>query len=281
MSRLLDEIQAELTKVEADRERLLAMLADARGEAPASEMPVSSAAFLAEKHPEIPWLFGGLIAEDTVTMVTADGGIGKTTMLVQMCIALAAGVNTMGFNVYGPKSVLMVEAEGSRAAFQARFRQARISLRLSHEAGEPWFIQPETCRDYMIGSVGLERMIEASGARLCVLDTLGYFFQGSENKADEWKDGVMRPLRILAAKYHTAFVLVHHHNKDTEKTGWQKGRGTTAMYGDVDHWLRLEQVEGEGNEPFRDLWVDKSKYGLMGHKIPLEFDSLAAHFTRR
>jgi RecA-family ATPase len=107
------------------------------------------------------------------------------------------------------------------------------------------------------------------------LDTLGYFATFDENDASEWKQRVMTPLRGLVAKHGCSFMLVHHLNKDSKAAGWKKGRGTAAMFGDVDAYIRLDQAKPE--EPYVMMYVDKNKYAPV-MSIPLTFDGVNAVF---
>lgn len=281
-----DETADLVSKIDAEEKKHLARLEELRTEREritgivSGPEPVSAARFLAEPHPPIPWLLGGLIAESSVGLMTADGGIGKTTLLVQACLSMAAGHHVFGYRVEKPTPVLMVLAEGSRAAFQARFRTTLGNLGFTVDR-LPWFIQPADLTEYQIGSSGLDRMIEKSGARFVVLDTIGYFHGGDENDANDWKQHVMKPLRKTIAKHGCSFCLVHHHVKGgADRQGWRKGRGSSAMFDDADFWLRLEPVDGPGNEAKRDLHVDKNKYGLMNYSTPLTFNAAGAIFEQ-
>ena len=97
------------------------------------------------------------------------------------------------------------------------------------------------------------------------MDTLGYFFTGDENSASEWKQKAMAPLRRLAESHGCSFLFVHHNNKPAPgREGWQKGRGSSAMQGDCDLWMRLETIgrcDTNPDPPERHLVVEKNKYG--------------------
>ncbi len=224
------------------------------------------------------WLVNGLIARNSVSIVTADPGIGKTTLLAQLCVCIGTGTPFVGYSIPDASPTLYVASEGSELAFRNRYLTACRSLR-ANTATLPNFVKQSDLDDYMIGSVGLETLILTSKAKLVILDTIGYFHNGDENDANDWKRHVMRPLRALTAKYQCGFVLVHHHNK-SDKTGWQKGRGTVAMFGDCDHWIRLEKSEGCGPSA-RDMFVDKNKYGPMDFCDGLNFRPDGAVFERR
>jgi RecA-family ATPase len=271
---LREEEEALLRKLELCRSDIAEISGDA-----AEDGPVSAVDWCGEDLGSFNWLIRGVVPREGVVVMCADAGIGKTTLICQMTICLSRGVPFIGFEVDLPAPTLTIAAEGSRLAFRNRFMSTCRALQVDM-GGLAWYVQPDRMTDYMIGSAKLDRMIARSGAKLVVLDTIGYFHTGDENDANDWKRYVMRPLRGLIAKYGCSFVLVHHHSKGADRHGWQKGRGTTAMYADCDVWMRLEKAEGYGDDA-RDLHIDKNKYGRMGFFEPLRFRSTEAVFEAR
>ncbi len=273
---LLEEEVGHLRRLEACR----ADIADIRGDQDAVH-PVRGSEWLTQDLGSFEWLIGGLIATETVNIMVADPTIGKTTLLVQLTISLTKGIPFIGHPVAQKYPALTVLAEGSLLAFRNRWSCACKTLGVDPSEID-WYVQPAGMTEYAIGSRGLEVLIEESKAKLVILDTIGYFHSGDENDANDWKRHVMKPLRALTSKYGCSFILVHHQNKAHDKQGWQKGRGTTAMFADYDLLLRLEKPEGQpGLASFRDLYVDKNKYAACGYRMALDFNSLGAVFTQR
>ena len=148
-----------------------------------------------------------------------------------------------------------------------------------YPAGTRWFIQPRDLTDYQIGSASLERLIVKSGAKLAILDTLGYFWVGDRNKDEHWKERVMVPFRALIARTGVSVLLVHHLSKGDD---W-KGRGTSAMFDDVDLFLHLEDPSGgvfEGSDMPCTLWVRKNKNGIDHFSFPLVYRKKLAIFEK-
>lgn len=260
---------AELERNREDQRLIVGTSADTE--------PVPLRPFLAEPHPPIEWILGGLVAPGTIGMLIADGSVGKSHLCVQLCLELAAGHHPLGFRVERPTETLIVMAEGARAPFQNRVRLAAQSLGLSTDL--QWFVQPKNFREFAIGGAALRALVESSGAKLVVLDTLGYFGLNDENDVNVWKERVMIPLREWAREFGATFLLVHHTRKGYKAHDGHPHRGTTGMYDDVDFYLLLDTVDGEGNGDKRDLWVRKNKYGRSGHRIPLRYESDRAIFV--
>ena len=82
----------------------------------------------------------------------------------------------------------------------------------------------------------------------------------------------------MVARYGCTFLLVHHQVKATiNRTGWQKARGTSAMFADLDFFWQLEPVEGDDVGTARNLVQSKNKYGQT-QRWDLRFDAAAARF---
>jgi RecA-family ATPase len=173
-------------------------------------------------------------------------------------------------------------------------------MALAPEQLQRWYIQSKDLDDFRLSHVTLERQIKMSGAKLVVLDTLGYFLlPGDENSSKDWKEFVMEPLRYLKRKYDCAFILIHHEGKPAEgRVGHHRGRGTSAMFGDCDTWMSLEKRnfsdddlllirETEGEDKYdrvlreRRLIWSKSKVGKFPSPIILDFDFDNAVFNRK
>lgn len=272
-----------LERLRAEETRLLETLAECRRDitevtGEEDEAPVAQLdEFLAERNTDFDWIVGGSLARGSVGMLVADPAVGKTTLLVQLALKLSAGKEPWyDAPVSRPFQTLYVSAEGSRGAFQARVRTAREAL--SIPIGTGWFIQRKGVTDYQIGGTTLEAMIRKSGAELVILDTIGYFWKGDENSAVEWKSMVMKPLRDLISRHGCTFLLVHHQIKATPgREGWQRARGTSAMFADLDAFFRLEVDETDQSGATRVLSQDKNKYGLT-QKWTLRFDAATARF---
>ena len=240
---------------------------------------------------KIRYLCGDILAAQTVNIMVADAGLGKTTLLAQMCLSLASGRPFLGIDVPEPIPVLLLEAEGARPIFRERAELCRRAMGIDPSQLRRWFIQSKDLDDFRLSHVTLERQIRMSGAKFVILDTLGYFLlPGDENSSKDWKEYVMEPLRYLKRKYDCAFTLIHHEGKPAEgKVGHHRGRGTSAMFGDCDTWMSLERrnftdddmntikdVYGpnvyESVMRERRLVWSKSKVGRFPAPIVLDFD---------
>ena len=280
---LIEEIDETERDLESRLQKVRELRAETAGEAVLTKNVVPLADFINERNTDFEWLIGGSLAMGSVAMLAADPAMGKTTLLVQIALCLAAGRDPF-YEAHVPRPIecLYIAAEGSRGAFQNRVMKARETLNIPMSAG--WFIQAGGNTDYKIGSSGLEGMIEKTKAQFVVLDTIGYFWNGDENNAVEWKQRVMVPLRKLTSAYGCTFLLVHHFVKQSEeRKGWQRARGTSAMFADLDAFYQLEPgtvgdpSQEEPGVERRILTQAKNKYGLT-RQWGLRFNASQARF---
>lgn len=272
-----DLIRQKLVTLRAETAEFEGMLSEL--EPAAAEDPAEPMAVLARDATAHDWLLGGVIGKGTLGMIVADPHVGKSTLMIQVCLALAAGQNALGWRIATPRTVLYCFAEGARALVAERIRACARTSGIG-TIPPTGFVQAPAFSDFYVTTPGFRRLIERVRPDFAVLDALGYFFPGNENSAVEWKRDMVAPLMRLAADFGTAFCIVHHQAKESEfRTGWQKLRGTVAMYADSDWFWRLEGVPGEGNEGKRLLIVDKNKFGVSGQRVPLTFDKPGAYFS--
>lgn len=207
--------------------------------------PVHWIDFQAEQDESV-YYCGDILMEETVNILVADGGVGKTTLVTQLCLALASGMPFLSFPCTAPINVLLLEAEGARSLYRKRSGKAAATLGIKDYYVNPrWTIQSKWMSDFNAGGMVVEDQIRRSGAKVVVMDTLGYFLgEGDENSSKDWKQKIMFPLRRLRAMYGCAFILLHHEGKPGEmKFGHHKGRGSSAMFGDVDTWIGMESLQ--------------------------------------
>lgn len=243
----------------------------------AAALPVLIGEALEEPAPDIAWLIEDFLPTGALALVAAYGGVGKTTLIVQLCASLAAGRDVLGFRVPQAVPCLYLIAEGARHVFLSRVKVALARLGLDPTTLPLWITPREFTAE--IGPK-LAEYIERTGARFVVLDTFGLFHDGDENSASDFKAKVVKPLRAIMARHDVSFVLVTHEVKpNAERKGRHRVRGTSALVDDSDVAIRLEAPEGD-RATARLLIFEKIRTGAAIEPIPLEFVPSAAIFER-
>jgi RecA-family ATPase len=257
--------------------------------APASEtiLPVFRASDFAGKSvPPRHFIVRDMIPDQTVTIASGDGGVGKSLLLIQLAIASVTGGEWIGtLPERGP--VVFVSAEDDRDELHRRIVNVAEAQRINLDDLTDLHIVPLAGRDAVMGAPegktgiiketpiwrGLVSLVKQVAPRLVILDTLADVFAGNEIARQEARQFI-GILRGLAIEYSLAVALLAH----PSLSGMASGSGTsgsTAWSNSVRSRLYLETVKtDDGNEIDSDLRVlrtKKANYGPTGAEIRLRW----------
>jgi RecA-family ATPase len=215
------------------------------------------------------WLIESWIPAAETTMLGGDGGMGKTTLGLQLSVAAVSGQDWLGCKVKRC-NVLYVSAEDPKDEIHFRLEQiarhltiTQIELagfKLIDLAGEDSAIalfekDGRLKRTAVFGEI--ENAAREHSAGCIIFDAVADFFGGNENERREVR-AFVGLLRGLAMRLDAAVVVIAHPSVDAIKTG----RG----YSGSTHWnnavrSRLYFTEAEVDEtgvpPHPDLRVIK------------------------
>lgn len=244
-------------------------------------IPVPLSEVLLEPTDSNEWLIEDLLAKGGLAMLSAEPYVGKSALAGWLGIQLSAGRDVLGARTNGPMPVMYWQGEGSRTLFSRRLDGAATKLNLD-VAALPFYVQtPGFLADFSAPEFDVAVAAAAGrGIKLIICDTLAYFFCGEENSAKDFKTLVVRPLKEAAREYGIAFLVVHHFGKPSElKTAQHKTRGTSAMFGDFDLFLRLERDKDDAS--MRVLFFDKIKDAPERPPLLLRFDKESGVFIEQ
>jgi RecA-family ATPase len=231
------------------------------------------------------WHVAGLVPARTVTMLGGDGGVGKSTLALQLAICTAAEQAWLGSAVR-PGRVLYLSAEDDRDELHRRTDQIAVFYGLALERLAALTLWPLIDEDALLvtGAPGhalettprwqdLQGLVAAERPSLIVLDSLADFFGGGENERPQVRQFV-RLLRSLVAPIDAALVLLAH----PSLTGLSSGSGlsgSTAWNNSVRSRLYLSTPaddDGGASAPeLRTLAVRKSNYSQSGVELKLRW----------
>lgn len=235
--------------------------------------------------PVRPWYVPGLIPSRTVTLLSGDGGLGKSLFAVQLGIAGALGIETLGLSP-SPGRVLYVGAEDEVDEFHRRIADIlTASGRTFAELDGQFLLLPLAEQDATLAAPGaggkmlptplmadLTAKVDAFRPSLVVLDTSADLFGGDEIKRSQVRQFVAM-LRAIALKGDCAVLLLSH----PSVAGMQTGTGTsgsTAWNNSVRSRLYLTAPTGEDADPdSRLLSTMKSNYGPKGDELRLRWQA--------
>jgi RecA-family ATPase len=260
--------------------------------AKASSLPVISAAdFAGREPPERHFHVAGLIPGRTVSLLSGDGGTGKSMLALQLAVATAAGTNWCALSV-SPGPVVYLSAEDDEAELHRRLVAIAEHEGIDLADLQRLRIIPLAGRDAVLAAPGktaveatrlfkdVEAVIAAHVPALVVIDTLADVFGGQENDRAQARQFVGM-LRGWAIRYSAAVLVLSH----PSLSGMASGSGTsgsTAWNNSVRSRIYLERVKVEDLEPDPDarvLKTLKSNYGPTGGEIRLRWQAGVFHTT--
>jgi KaiC/GvpD/RAD55 family RecA-like ATPase len=169
--------------------------------------------------PAAGYLVDGLLQPCSVNILVGDSGIGKSALVYQLALAVAAGKPFLGHSCR-PGKVVLVDYENSLWDSHRILQQQRKHLGLD-EAPDTLQIWPMNKQDHsatrgQLAEEGLhenvEEVIDAFAAGLVVFDSLRSFNPAMESdNATAAKQ--IKQLRAIAQSKGTAILLVHHVRK--------------------------------------------------------------------
>ncbi|OJH43012.1 ATPase [Paracoccus sp. SM22M-07] len=233
--------------------------------------------------PDRQWLVRGMIPSGTVTLLSGDGGTGKSLIALQLAAACALGRHWIGRGV-APGEAMFISAEDDEPELHRRLADVieaegigfedldRLTLRSL--AGEDALLTALDARTGIQKATALFREIDHYLADLrpavLVLDTLADLFPGNENDRGQARQFIGM-LRGLAIRHSCAVVLLAH----PSLSGIQSGTGmsgSTGWHNSVRSRLYLRRViqgDEEPNPDARVLATMKANYGPTGDEIAL------------
>ncbi|HZO97081.1 MAG TPA: AAA family ATPase [Gaiellaceae bacterium] len=190
---------------------------------------------------------GAVIPASGFVLVYGDGGAGKTTLVNDLVVHLAAGQNWLGLvEPVRPLRVCVIENEGPRPMFRDKLRRKFACSWQDTAAGvfvleEPWLsfdFRDERQRDDLVAFVDREQIdlvVAAPVARIGMegggtLDEIGAFVA----LLSDVQRRAVRPLTVL---------LVHHQNRAGQVSGAWEGLPDSLIH-----------VQAQGHGRTRVLW---------------------------
>lgn len=189
-----------------------------------------------------PWRVPGFVADGTLTILSAEAGMGKSIFLQALCHGIAVGGFVAGIPcVQG--IAMYVDGEMGPAMFAGRMRKTGVS-ECSFDYIDALGLDISITNPYDLGWIA--EHIADSGARFVVIDSLRRLAPSkSENDSNDMAPTVAGVAK-LARDTDAAIVLVHHKG-DGEKFF----RGSSAIKDQADALFGMLPVNPDDDNDLR------------------------------
>ena len=218
-------------------------------------------------NPERRWVVGGLLPANSVAIIGAPGGIGKTVLLYDIAKAIATGHDWSGLPTAHGK-VLIVQVDEPKTDTSDKLHEACFDA--VPKGAITW------CRRWRFTQTRqLFQIIKKLQPKLVVIDSITAAHAGTDTDMISSKAGdCVYKLRDFAetAEWGVSFWLVHHVNK-----GAVVGLRDSSTFKDNASEIQLlsKPTDGDGGPDTFTLNIEKSRAGLQGEYLierrPLDY----------
>lgn len=231
--------------------------------------------------PEREWVVKGIIPKGQVTILSGDGGTGKSLLSLQLCVAGTTGGYWCGELVYAANTIYL-GAEDDQDEMHRRLADivkaesqsfgSLHGMRIVPLFGESAILAAPDRAGHMIETPLMAALREFLGEfqpDLVVLDTSANLFGGNEND----KSQVMAFCSMLAGicrDFNCTILLLSHPSNEGLKSGSGKS-GNVQWNNGVRSRLYLTRPDSDTD--LRKLEVMKSNYGTKGVEFDLRYEA--------
>jgi hypothetical protein len=227
---------------------------------------VQADVFVAVEEPGADALVGDqanvLVPEGGDVMFYGDGGAGKTTLMIDLALHLAAGDDWLGIHVGRPVRVAIIENEGPRPLFRAKLRRklenwagSALGDRL-FQLEEPWSkasLDDEGVREALAAALD---QLEIDALLLGPVTRSGMNEAGTLQQVRDYAN-LLAEVRVSSGRRVT-FLLAHHENRGGQVSGAWEGATDTLFH-----------VQAQGHGQTR-LYIQKARWSPEHHKQKLQ-----------
>jgi RecA-family ATPase len=181
------------------------------------------------------WVVPGCLRQNERMILTGREGGGKSTLVAQLCLSAAMGINSMalGYPSHEPLKVLMLDVENDRLQIKANMRKIYPAL---HEmtGNKPNMMWAD------VRNIDLSNSVEqAAFVRLCKTEQPDLIYAGSlyklapeTDRVDGQFSAISRTVDLIRAETAASFILEAH-----APHGMANDRAGMRPYGSSS-WLR-------------------------------------------
>jgi RecA-family ATPase len=231
--------------------------------------------------PERQWLVPMRIPARNVTLISGDGGVGKSILTLQLAVAARLGRDWLGSLVSEPGPVIVFCAEDDRDEIHRRIALIAEHYHVTFAQLAGLYILPMAGQDALMAIPNRAGVIEPTKlygqflAKACdikpnliVIDNAADVYAGNENDRAQVR-GFIGLMRHIAMTANAAVVVTSHPSLTgiTTKTGLSGSTAWNASVRSRMYLRRPNNIEDQDDTDLRTLEVMKSNYGRVGETI--------------
>lgn len=231
---------------------------------------LTSADDFCAKPAPIRWLVKKWIQANGLAMIFGDSGAGKTFVVLDWALRMAAGMESWAGLRVRPGGVVYLAGEGhyglkARIAGWKKYHNVE-HLNMWVSGGACDLNTPEG----LAMAISEIRALDAQDIEVIVVDTLHRFLIGDENKAVDTKT-MLDACGTLSHTFDCSVILVHHTGVNQDAKG--RARGSSAWRGALDNQIlvstsgdniKLEQVKQKDSELAEPIYLERIPVHLPG-----------------
>ena len=201
------------------------------------------------------YILDGLIEDETITLFSGREKIGKTYVLMNMALCMAAKTPWLELETMSDVDgcVLWLNLDMSRNTASRRIYE------ITHGISESWNVRDQhlfdrffmmdgqtfrdaDCKDsfeFFGDSDAVQRLQEfiiSRNVKVCFIDNLIQIEGAAQENSSNDIQKVFNRVKLLRDITHCSFILIHHTTKDGGR-----GRGSSDIFGETDLNLQLDQ----------------------------------------
>ena len=190
----------------------------------------------------------GLLPAQGILFVGGEPKVGKSLLVANLALSLAAGTDRLGFPVPAPRRVLVCQFELPIPQFVSRLATMRRAM--GSAADHNLFVDTRATGHLLSASQGLQHFLvaaQAASAEIIILDPLYSTHDQDENDTRAMAALCQSLLRLREAS-RAALIVVHHVRKSIGR--YEIGsafRGSSALHAVGDSYLLLTRPSPQFN----------------------------------
>ena len=196
--------------------------------------------------PELaPPLIDGVLRQGHKMLVAGPSKAGKSFALIELCIALAEGVDWLGFHCAQGR-VLYVNLELDRASCLHRFKDVYTTMQVSPDNLDRidiWNLRRRSVPMDQLAPRLIRRALKKNYIAI-VIDPIYKVITGDENSADQMAR-FCNQFDKVCTELGCAVIYCHHHSKGSQsgKRSMDRASGSGVFARDPDALLDLTELE--------------------------------------